>query len=154
MMFVDLIYGAALLASLVWFSAALRYFGFQQYAAAKVMVPRSARLSPVFDSMAAGIRFLGGFNGAFALLCLCLFALLIAGGPHFTSASERVVVLLAIAAAHFSQFLGNVPILRNGERQGERYWPVLSGPMRFIFLMDAAQFALAGAAIVVLLASG
>ncbi|MGD1934682.1 MAG: hypothetical protein ACFB0Z_09305 [Candidatus Phaeomarinobacter sp.] len=150
-MLVDVIYGAALLASLLWFSAGLRYFGFQHYAAAKVMVPKSARSSPVFDSMAAGVRFLGGFNGAFALLCVCLFALLLTGSPHFTSVSERAVVLLAIAAAHISQFIGNVPILRNGERQGERYWPVMSGPMRFIFFMDAAQFALAGAAIVAVL---
>lgn len=153
-MFADLIYGAALLASLLWFTAGLRYFGFQQYAAAKVMVPRSARSSPVFDTLAAGVRFLGGFNGAFALLCLCLFTLLVAGSPHFTSDPERVVVLLAIAAAHISQFIGNMPILRNGERQGERYWPVVSGPMRFIFIMDAAQFALAGAAILVLLTTG
>lgn len=153
-MLVDLIYGAALLASLLWFSAALRYFGFQHYAATKVMVPRSARSSPVFDSMAAGVRFLGGFNGAFALLCLCLLALLVMGSLHFTSVAERVVLLAAIATAHLSQFLGNVPILRNGERQGERYWPVLSGPMRFIFLMDAAQFALAAVAIGVLLISG
>ncbi len=32
-----------------------------------------------------------------------------------------------------------LPVLANGERQGDSYWPVLSGPMKFIFITDAAQ---------------
>jgi hypothetical protein len=117
-------YPFALIASALWFSAAFRYFSFQQLAAAKVLIPKTARDSPLFLTTAALARFLGGMNAGFAL---------------FSDPIERGVLLVVLAAAHFSQFIFNVPILRNGERRGESYWYVLSGPMFFIFAMDAAQ---------------
>lgn len=132
-------YPVALAASAIWFAMAFRYFGFQHYASAKVMVPKSARNSPIFPTLAAATRFLGGMNGAFAFLSAILFFLWATGLPLFADPRERGLLLLVLAAAHFSQFIFNVPVLKNGERQGESYWYVKSGPMYFIFVMDAAQ---------------
>ena len=132
-------YGFALLCSGVWFAAAFRYFSFQHKAATKVFVPKSARQSPLFETIAALARFLGGMNSAFALLSILLLGLWIARVPLFENPQERGIILIVLAIAHFSQFIFNVPILKNGERQGESYWYVLSGPMLFIFVMDAAQ---------------
>lgn len=138
-MIAEITYPMALIASALWFSAAFRYFSFQQLAAAKVLVPKSARQSPVFLTTAALARFLGGMNAALALLSLMLVVLWATESTLFSNSIERGLLLLVLAAAHFSQFIFNVPILRNGERQGESYWYVLSGPMFFIFAMDAAQ---------------
>ncbi|WP_298300620.1 hypothetical protein [uncultured Erythrobacter sp.] len=138
-MIAEIAYPLALIASVLWFSAAFRYFSFQQLAAAKVLVPKSARHSPVFLTTAALARFLGGMNAALALLSLMLVVLWATESTLFSNSIERGLLLLVLAAAHFSQFIFNVPILRNGERQGESYWYVLSGPMFFIFAMDAAQ---------------
>jgi len=132
-------YPVALAASAIWFAMAFRYFGFQHYASAKVMVPKSARKSALFPTIAAATRFLGGMNGALALLSILLFVLWASGSALFADPLERGLLLLVLAAAHFSQFIFNVPVLKNGERQGESYWYVMSGPMYFIFVMDAAQ---------------
>lgn len=145
-MLATITYPIALLASALWFGMAFRYFGFQQFASAKVMVPKSARSSPIFPTLAAATRFLGGMNGAFALLSAILLGLWAAGSPLFADPAERGLLLLVLAAAHFSQFIFNVPVLKNGERQGESFWYVKSGPMYFIFVMDAAQAILNGAA--------
>lgn len=132
-------YGFALLASTLWFAAAFRYFSFQNRTAAKVLIPKSARSSPLFETMTVFTPFLGGMNGALALLSMLLFGLWVADVSLFVQPGERGVLLLALTAAHFSQFVFNVPVWRNGERQGEAYWFVVSGPMFFIFVMDAVQ---------------
>ncbi len=139
-------YIIALIASFLWFGAAFRYFSFQHYSSAKVMVPKSARSSPLFSTIAAATRFLGGMNGALALFALVLIIIVVTKSTLFAAAGERAIILFIFAAAHFSQFIFNVPVLRNGERQGESYWMVKSGPMYFIFVMDAAQAVLNGVA--------
>ena len=68
----DILYAIALIGGAAWFGMGFRYFGFQQHTAAKVLIPREARDTPLFETTAAGIRFLGGFNAAFFLLCLVL----------------------------------------------------------------------------------
>ena len=147
----ELAYLVAIGTSAVWFGLAFRYFTFQNQAAAKLLIAKSARHSPVFQSVIAAVRFLGGFNAAFALLCLILVILAITDSPLFLEPMERVALLVAIGTAHFSQFLGNVPVLKNGERQGEAYWPVMSGPMFWIFTIDAAEAVLCyGAALILL----
>ncbi|MEM7135785.1 MAG: hypothetical protein AAF500_04355 [Myxococcota bacterium] len=132
-------YIVALGASFIWFTMGFRYFSYQPKTAAKVMIPRSSRDSPLFQTFAAAVRFLGGFNAAFALMSLVLLVLALTGSLLFAAPGERAIVLFILAAAHFSQFYFNVPVLRNGERQGEAYWPVLSGPMLTIFVIDAAE---------------
>ena len=132
-------YTVALIASALWFAAAFRYFSWQHSAAAKVLIPRSARSSPIFMTTAASVRFLGGMNGAFCALSAALLVTLFAAWPLFTDPLERAVLLSVLGLAHFSQFIFNVPILLNGERQGETYWYVKSGPMLFIFVIDALE---------------
>ena len=139
-------YVLALVVSFLWFTAGFRYFSFKNYASAKVMVPKSARSSPLYHTIAAATRFLGGSNGAFALLCLILLILLATGSSLFAAPGERAIILIVLAAAHFSQYIFNVPVLKNGERQGESYWMVKSGPMYFIFVMDIVQTIVNGVA--------
>ena len=78
-------------------------------------------------------------NAALSLLSVTLFALWISDAGLFNSPAERCVLLAVLGAAHLSQFAFNLPVLLQGERQGEALWSVLSGPMWFIFRMDAAQ---------------
>ncbi len=138
-MLISAAYAFALIANLLWFLAGFRYFSFKQSAAAKVLVPASARSSPLFATIAAATRFLGGLNGAFAFLATLLLTLLYIGSPLFSDPRERAALLLVFAAAHFSQFAFNIPIIRGGQRQGESLWPVLSGPMLFIFVIDGLE---------------
>lgn len=139
MEFSNILYGLALIGGFLWFGMAFRYFGFQQHTAAKVLIPKEARNSPLFETTAAGVRFLGGFNAAFMLLCLILLILLFTKSALFAEPLERALLLLVIAAAHFSQFAFNLPVLWAGERRDIALWPVRSGPMRFIFIMDISQ---------------
>ncbi len=132
----------AMIINVLWFSAAFRYFSFQNETATKMMVAKSARNSPIFPTMSAAIRFLGGMNAAFALLSISLLIIVLSGIDVFTSPIERAILLLVLAAAHFSQFVFNIPILKNGGRQGEKYWDVLKGPMRFIFIVDGTAAAI------------
>ena len=143
----DILYGLALVAGFAWFAMGFRYFGFQQHTAAKVLIPKEARDTPLFETTAAGVRFLGGFNAAFALLCAMLAALFFLGSPLFQEPHERIILLVAIGAAHFSQFAFNLPVLKAGERKDVALWPVRSGPMLFIFVMDISQAAICGLAI-------
>ena len=136
-MVTTLSYIAGLVFSALWFAAAFRYFSFQHYAAAKVFVPRSARSSPIFPTIAVATRFLGGMNAAFSALSFILLLLVFASASLFVDPLERVILLTVLGLAHFSQFIFNVPIWKNGGRQGETYWDVTTGPMKFIFVMDA-----------------
>lgn len=139
MMIAAISYPVALTVSLLWFGAAFRYFSYQNMAAAKVMVPKSARHSAVFPTLGAALRFLGGMNAALALMSLILLIIWASDANLFINPIERGVLLLILATAHFSQFAFNIPILRNGERHEESFWYVKSGPMYFIFVMDALQ---------------
>lgn len=133
------LYGIALAASVGWFGMGFRYFGFQQHTAARVLIPREARDTPLFETTAAGVRFLGGFNAAFCLLSVVLLALHLMRSELFQADGERIALLLVIASAHFSQFAFNLPVLKAGERKDIALWPVRKGPMKFIFVMDIVQ---------------
>jgi hypothetical protein len=141
------LYAIVVVASLAWFGSALRTFSFRQHFAASLLLPKSARGTPVFETMAASIRFLGGMNGALFLFCLILLGIMIAGAPLFVDPLERVIILTVLGAAHFSQFIFNVPVLNLRHVRGEAYWDVLSGRMYFIFVMDAVQAALCALAL-------
>ncbi|MEQ1548853.1 MAG: peptidase C39 family protein, partial [Chakrabartia sp.] len=78
-------------------------------------------------------------SGALALMSVILLLCAVTGSSAFADPIERGLTLCILAAAHFSQFIFNVPVLNAGERQGESYWNVRSGPMLFIFVMDGAQ---------------
>jgi hypothetical protein len=118
--------------NVLWFGMAFRYFSLTPDTAAKVLVPKSARGSPLFATVAASVRFLGGMNFAFALFAL----LLLFNRALFPQLNQIAFFAVIFAVAHASQFVFNLPVLMAGERQGESLWHVRSGPMLFIFVVD------------------
>ena len=129
----ELAYNAVMVLNVLWFSAAFHYFSIKHFAAAEVLVPKSSRDSPLFRTVAAAVRFLGGMNFAFAALSLMMLFGLLA----LTDSQQTAGLLLVLAIAHGSQFYFNIPIARGGGRQGESLWDVHQGPMKFIFWVDA-----------------
>ena len=83
--------------------------------------------------MSAALPFLGGFNLALGLLAL----LLLLNQSLFIQDIEKTLLCLVFSVAHASQFLINVPVAKAGGRIKEAYWNVLTGPMLFIFVVDA-----------------
>jgi len=129
---------AVVLANALWFGAGFWYFTIRRKAAAKLLVPRSARSSPVFVTLISALPFLGGMNLALSLLAL----LLLARQDLFVAPQEQGILLIAFGVAHATQFLINVPVARRGGRIGESYWDVLRGSMLFIFVVDAIMMLL------------
>ncbi|MEL6675822.1 MAG: hypothetical protein AAFR61_26680 [Bacteroidota bacterium] len=126
----------------IWFALGFHLFALRNQVFAKILVPKAHRETPVFDILTATGPFLGGFNFAF-----CALSLLILLMPDtFPAADQRIILLVVIAIAHGSQFMGNLPIAL-ANRKGQGVWPV-KGLMRFIFITDLvlmlANFALAG----------
>lgn len=131
---------AVLALNVLWFGAGAVYFGVQHHAAAKLLVPREDRGNPLFATLAASVRFLGGLNLAFAALSAVMLF-----GPALFPEDRQVAALAGVLAlAHGSQFAANVPVAL----QSGALWPVLSGRMGFIFCMDIALM-LANAAVAV-----
>jgi hypothetical protein len=132
---IDTFYKITLTLNVLWFGSAFWYFAIKGETAAKLLIPKSARSSPLFATMVAALPFLGGMNLGFSLL-----AAMVLGMPDlFAAPQERSVLLVAFGVAHATQFFINVPVARRGGRIGESYWDVLSGPMLFIFVVDAAM---------------
>ncbi len=130
---IETVYRATLLLNALWFGAAFWYFAVKRETAAKLLIPRSARSSPIFATMSAALPFLGGMNLAFSLLSV----MLLARGDLFVAPAEQGILLFAFGTAHLTQFVINLPVAKRGGRIGESYWHVLQGPMLFIFVVDA-----------------
>ena len=126
--------------NVLWFGAGFWQFSLRPDAAAKGLVPKSARGSPLFKTISTFIQFLGGMNFAFSAFA----ALLLANRSMFPEARQVALFATVFALAHGSQFLVNVPVALRGGRQGESLWPVLSGPMLFIFIVDFTLMAANG----------
>lgn len=120
---------ATLLLNLLWFSAGALYFGLRPDSATKLLVPRSARSSPLFGTVSASVRFLGGMNLAFAVLS----GLLLLAPDLFPQARQMAALCGVLALAHGTQFASNLPVVLAGP---DAPWPVLRGLMKFIFLVD------------------
>lgn len=126
-------YRLSLLLNLIWFGMGFWYFGIKHRSAAKLLVPESARSSPIFLTITSALPFLGGMNLAFSLLA----GILLLQHNLFAAAPERALLLFVFGVAHATQFFINVPVAKRGGRIGESYWDVLRGPMLFIFVVDA-----------------
>lgn len=126
------VFSAVLALNVAWFSMGFWYFTVKSVAAAKLLVPKSARESPLFDTLSASVRFLGAMNFAFALLSVLVLTNL----SLFDDPRQRALLAAVFAIAHAGQFLCNVPIAMGGGRRGDSLWDVLSGPMLFIFVVD------------------
>jgi hypothetical protein len=105
----------------LWFGAAFRYFSLTPNTAAKILVPKSERDSPLLATVAA----------SFALFAV----LLLLSRSLFPEPMQLALFCIVFAVAHASQFAGNLPVAFSGKPE-LRVWPVLSGPMLFIFVVD------------------
>ena len=115
----------------MWFAAGFHLFWLRGRVFAKVVVPREHRESPVFETLIRSGTFVGGFNLAFCVLNI----LLVLNQSSFDSDRQWAILLAVNAIAHGTQFAGNVPIALEN-RRGAGVWPVLSGLMLFIFIID------------------
>lgn len=137
---------AVLVLNALWFAAGFQYFSFASVAAAKLIVPKAHRASPVFPTLVASGRFLGGMNLAF-----CAFAvLLLLTQRLFPDARQMAVFAAVFALAHGSQFAFNLPIALQARTHKPPLWVVLKGPMLMIFTVDAV-LALANAMLAIAL---
>jgi hypothetical protein len=127
-------YLAVLALNAVWFGMGFVYFAVTPRAAARLIIPSSARQSPLFITQVASLRFLGGMNFALAMFAV----LLLVNQSLFPNPQQRAVFASVFALAHASQFVSNLPVVLAGGRKGEALWPVLRGPMLLIFSVDLA----------------
>lgn len=128
----DLAFFVVLVLNALWFAAGFQYFSFKPFAAAKLLVGRSDRGSPLFTTLAESGRFLGAMNGAFAAFAL----LLLLNHGLFTAPRQWALFATVFALAHGGQFAFNVRIALGATSTQGPLWPVLKGPMRFILVMD------------------
>ncbi len=129
----DAFYLCNLVSNVLWFGAGFWFFAIRRNTAAKLLIPKSVRSSPIFLTMVAAVPFLGGMNLAFSLLA----AMLLMRRDLFVAPQEQAILLVAFGTAHATQFLTNVPVAIRGGRIGKSYWDVLKGTMLFIFVVDA-----------------
>ena len=119
----------------MWLLAAFAQFSIAQSNTIKILVPYEKRDNPLVPTLKASVAFLGGMNLAIALLCFYL-----ATDPEeFANAKAQTVLFAFLAAVNFSQFYFNLPVLLNKRKTGVPVWPVLSGPMLLIFVVDAVM---------------
>ena len=118
--------------NILWFGMGAFHFSLRSESAARMLVLREHRRSPLFHTLSGSIRFLGGLNLAFMLLCvlLLLFASL------FPERAQLALFATVLAVAHASQFAVNIPVIGKWHRNESGAWPVLKGPMLFIFSTD------------------
>jgi hypothetical protein len=119
--------------NVVWFGLAFLFFSVRPRHAARLLTPCSSEGAAVREALIASLRFLGGMNlGMAALSAVQLAAWSTSVGP-----SGPVPLFVGAAVAHASQFAFNVPFALQRGRRGGAPWDVLSGPMAFIFVVDA-----------------
>lgn len=121
-----------LLANALWFGAAFRLFWLKAFGATRLLVKSNDKQSEAYAIMAAALPFLGGMNLALSLLAVLAVVLL----EHFSDPAQVFALTLAFGVAHLSQFFGNLPVARQERATGDSLWPVLRGPMLFIFVVD------------------
>jgi hypothetical protein len=127
--------------NILWFGMGAFHFSWRSEAAARILVPRDQRASPLFHTLGGAIRFLGGLNLGFMVLCALL--LLFAG--LFPERRQLALFAAAVAVAHASQFAVNIPMIGKRRRNEPGAWSVLEGSMLFIFATDCALMVANGA---------
>ena len=119
-----------LVVNVLWFGYAFYSFGVRARRTVGMLVRKESRGELSYEALVGSLRFLGGMNLGAAVLSLASLMHAEAGG--------RPLVFFASMVAHASQLAFNVPFALRGGRTGGAPWDVLSGPMAFVFAMDAA----------------
>ena len=133
--------------NITWFSAGFWAFSLNAAKFTKIMVPRQLQQGPVYNVLVEVPRAVGGFNLAF--LCLC-FAMLVFSDA-FAGPLSQAILFAVISIAHGTQFFFNLPNALKDWNNNEPQWPVLKGPMLFIFIGDFALMVLNAIAAVCLI---
>ncbi|KAF1065826.1 hypothetical protein [Variovorax sp.] len=133
-----------LLLNAAWFALGARFFCLDSLRAARLLVAKADRASPLLPAIAGAVRFLGAMNLAWLALCLVLLA----GHGLFEAPAQRASMAVVLALVHAGQFAVNAHMVGQHRRSQSGSWVVLRGPMRLIFFVDLA-FAAADAVFVV-----
>jgi len=121
-----------LIANTLWFCGAFIQFTLAQNNTVKILVPREERNNPIVPTLGASVAFLGAMNLPIGILN----AYLLTRPDWFSAPGVAVTLFVFFGACHFSQTACNIPVLLRGGRIGVAYWPVLSGAMLRIFVID------------------
>lgn len=117
----------------LWFGAAFNFFSLQSRKAAKILTPYSERENILFPTLVWSVKFLGGMNLALSALAVVLLF----SREIFPDARQHCIFAVIFALAHGTQFAFNLPLALAERKAQQPLWKVLSGPMLFIFIVDA-----------------
>ncbi|MDH6590386.1 hypothetical protein M2165_000275 [Variovorax sp. TBS-050B] len=118
----------------LWFALGARFFCVDAAGAARLLLPRAERASPLLFAVAGAVRFLGAMNLAWLVFCL----LLLAGQGLFAAPAQWACLAAVLALVHAGQFAVNAHMALRHRRGRADSWAVLRGPMRLIFFVDLA----------------
>lgn len=135
-----------LLLNALWFAAGFITFSLRSKRFMKFLVRRMDRQENTLLQLRTSLHFLGGFNFALALFCVAL----VVTGKVFTDARQWQLIYAFLSLAHATQFLCNVPVALREVKKRPHAWPVLRGPMLFIFVTDAVLMVANAAAVIML----
>lgn len=127
-----------LVLNVLWFGAAFQLFSFDPQRVSAILGLKGNKHAPLYRTVIASVRFLGGMNLAMAVL-----AALVLGSYWLESLEglfdhphERAILAHVFAVAHATQWYFNVPVALNRGKVGGACWNVFKGPMLFIFFVD------------------
>jgi hypothetical protein len=117
--------------NLLWFGMAFNYFSLKSTSAAKMLIYKPLRDSPLFKTTAYSVQFLGGMNFALAILSLLMLL-----NPANFNSTQMAWLMIVVAVAHASQFVFNIPLALLKDSLAGNDKPGLNSPLRFIFIVD------------------
>lgn len=122
-----------LLLNATWFAAGFIAFSLKSTGFVKHLVAKENRGEKTLQQLRTALHFLGGFNLALCLLCLAL----VVSADLFPDVRQWRLIFAFLSLAHGTQFICNLPVAIRESRQQPHSWSVLTGPMLFIFIIDA-----------------
>lgn len=122
-----------LLLNATWFAAGFIAFSLRSGRFVRFLVRKQHSQENSVLQLRTSLHFLGGFNFALSAFCIALAM----ASDLFPDARQWQLLLAFLSLAHGMQFLCNLPVALREKRQLPHAWPVLNGPMLFIFVTDA-----------------
>lgn len=122
-----------LLLNAAWFAAGFIAFSLRSSRFIRFLVRREDRQENSLLQLRTSLHFLGGFNFALSVFCIALAMT----SSLFPDARQWQLMYAFLSLAHGMQFLCNLPVAIREKKKLPFAWPVLKGPMLFIFITDA-----------------